>query len=113
MAAANSVQKFLKIAGSIIGILVVASAVVAGVIETRVKVNYVSEDVECLEKSVNEHEGKIKVLERRTDDTEKESDRQGIVLDDIKDTLGELRTEQKVQGQYLKSFIDEYRRNNE
>ena len=114
MAKNGSVQKFFKLAGTIAGLLVIMSAVVAGVIETRVKVNYVQEDVQTLEvevgKHIHEHEGKVKVLERRTDDLEKDADRQGKVLDDIKDALGDLHTEQKVQGQYIKSFIEEYRR---
>lgn len=112
--AANNFQKTVKMVSTVAGLLVIMSAVVAGVIETRVKVTYVQGDVKTLERAVgshiHEHEGKVKVLERRTDDLEKDTDRQGQVLDDIKDTLSDLRTEQKVQGQYLKNFIEEYRR---
>lgn len=103
-------QKTIRTIGTIIGIVAVMATVVAGVIDTRSTVGYLKENVQSMDAGVREHDGKLKVLERRTDDLDQEADHQGDVLDDIKDTLGDLRTEQKVQGQLLKGFIEEYRR---
>jgi cell division protein FtsL len=70
--------------------LVSAVAAVASVMaDTRSNVSHVQREVRCLDGQVSQHDD---------------------VLDAIKDTLGDLRTEQRVQGQYLKSFIEEYRR---
>lgn len=103
-------NKSLKTLGLIIGPLVLVSAVVAGVMETRVNLMVVQDSVKNLDTVTQDHTGKVKVLERRADDTERRYEKQSDTLDDIKEYLNDLKTEQRVQGQLLKGFIEEYRR---
>lgn len=117
MAAITSAQKLLKTLGMAAGLLVILSTLIGGVIETRVRVGLINDDLDCLEVKTEEHvrtsEAKLQVHERRTQELERHSEKQAAVLDQIRDTLGDLRTEQRVQGQYLKSFVEEYRREKE